>query len=262
MTAATVMSLGRALVLTISDSASMGKRDDLSGPEAKRTLEEAGFEVVAIEILPDERAEIESRLRRASEEGFRLVVTSGGTGLSPRDVTPEATLAVIDRHVPGIAELMRLESFKITPRAALSRAMAGIRQSTLIINLPGSVKGVRECLAAVRPILLFMVIAFLFPLVTLFVARLIRPQTGGKGKLMPYECGVDPDSDARQRYAIRYYVVAILFVIFDVETVFLFPWAIIYRQLRLFGLAEMLVFLGILIVGYVWIIKKGALDWA
>src|SRR5262245_41571403 len=147
------MSLGRALVLTISDSASTGKREDLSGPEAKRVLEEAGFDVVSVEILPDEREQIASRLRRASEEDYRLVVTSGGTGFSPRDVTPEATLAVIDREAPGIAELMRLESFKITPRAALSRATAGIRQSTLIINLPGSVKGVRECLAAVRPIL-------------------------------------------------------------------------------------------------------------
>jgi len=112
------------------------------------------------------------------------------------------------------------------------------------------------------PILLFIALAFLFPIVTLMIARLIRPQSGGEGKLMPYECGVDPDSDARQRYAIRYYVVAILFVIFDVETIFLFPWAIIYKQLALFGLVEMLVFLGILIVGYVWIIKKGALNWA
>jgi molybdopterin adenylyltransferase len=145
--------LGQALVLTISDTAAAGKREDLSGPAAKAILEEAGFEVAAVEILPDERDNIESRLRRASEEGYRLVVTSGGTGLSPRDVTPEATLAVIDRHVPGIAELMRLESLKITPRAALSRAVSGIRQSTLIINLPGSVKGVRECLAAVRPVL-------------------------------------------------------------------------------------------------------------
>jgi NADH-quinone oxidoreductase subunit A len=112
------------------------------------------------------------------------------------------------------------------------------------------------------PIFLFMALAFVFPVVTLFVAKLIRPSTGGQGKLAPYECGVDPDSDARQRYAIRYYVVAILFVIFDVETIFLFPWAIIYKQLALFGLIEMLVFLGILIIGYVWIIKKGALDWA
>src|SRR5215831_3258429 len=147
------MSLGRALILTISDSASAGKREDLSGPEAKRILLEAGFEVPSIEVLPDERFQIESRLRRASEEDYRLVVTSGGTGFSPRDVTPEATLAVIDRQAPGIAELMRLESLKITPKAALSRAVSGIRQSTLIINLPGSVKGVRECLTAVRPIL-------------------------------------------------------------------------------------------------------------
>jgi NADH-quinone oxidoreductase subunit A len=117
-------------------------------------------------------------------------------------------------------------------------------------------------LAGYIPIFLFIGIAFLFPVVTLMIAKLIRPNTGGQGKLAPYECGVDPDSDSRQRYAIRYYVVAILFVIFDVETVFLFPWAIIYRQLALFGLIEMLVFLGILIVGYVWVIKKGALNWA
>jgi NADH-quinone oxidoreductase subunit A len=112
------------------------------------------------------------------------------------------------------------------------------------------------------PIFLFMGLAFVFPVVTLLVAKLVRPHTGGAGKLAPYECGVDPDSDARQRYAIRYYVVAILFVIFDVETIFLFPWAVNYNMLGLFGLIEMLVFLGILIVGYAWIIKKGALDWA
>src|SRR5438874_8574645 len=147
------MILGKALILTISDTAAAGKREDLSGPEARRILTEIGFEVDRIDILPDERFQIESRLRRASEEGFRLVVTSGGTGLSPRDVTPEATLAVIDRNVPGIAEMMRLESLKITPRAAISRAGSGVRQATLIINLPGSVKGVRECLTAVRPIL-------------------------------------------------------------------------------------------------------------
>ena len=112
------------------------------------------------------------------------------------------------------------------------------------------------------PIFLFIAITFAFPIVTLLAAKLVRPNTGGEGKLSPYECGVDPESDARQRYAIRYYVVAILFVIFDVETVFLFPWAVIYKQLALFGLIEMMVFLGILIIGYIWIIKKGALDWA
>ena len=119
-----------------------------------------------------------------------------------------------------------------------------------------------DTLAGYIPIFLFMALAFAFPIVTLLVAKLVRPHSGGEGKLAPYECGVDPESDARQRYAIRYYVVAILFVIFDVETIFLFPWAIIFKQLALFGLIEMLVFLGILIVGYVWIIKKGALDWA
>jgi molybdenum cofactor synthesis domain-containing protein len=147
------MSLGSALVITLSDTAAAGNREDLSGPEAAKILGEAGFEVKGIEVLPDDRAEIESRLRLASVEGIRLVVTTGGTGLSPRDVTPEATLAVIDKLVPGISELMRAEGLKKTPRAALSRGVAGILQATLIINLPGSVKGVRECLGAVRPIL-------------------------------------------------------------------------------------------------------------
>ena len=119
-----------------------------------------------------------------------------------------------------------------------------------------------DTLAGYIPIFLFMALAVAFPVVTLLVAKLVRPHSGGQGKLAPYECGVEPESDARQRYAIRYYVVAILFVIFDVETIFLFPWAILFKQLALFGLIEMLVFLGILIVGYVWIIKKGALDWA
>ena len=146
-------SLGSALVITLSDTAAAGGRVDLSGPEAARILTEAGFDVRPVEILPDDRAAIESRLRGACDAGIPLVVTTGGTGLSPRDVTPDATLAVIERVVPGIAELMRFEGFRNTPRAALSRAVAGVRQSTLIINLPGSVKGVRECLGAVRPIL-------------------------------------------------------------------------------------------------------------
>jgi len=147
------MLLGSALVLTISDSAAAGKREDLSGPEARRILSEAGFDVQAIEILPDERSAIEARLRSACSEGFQIIATTGGTGLSPRDVTPEATLAVIEKTVPGIPELMRFEGAKSTPRAALSRAACGIRGVTLIINLPGSVKGVRECLGAVRPVL-------------------------------------------------------------------------------------------------------------
>jgi molybdenum cofactor synthesis domain-containing protein len=142
-----------ALVLTISDSASVGKREDLSGPECGRILEAMGFKVLGIDILPDERSAIEFRLREAAASAIDVVVTTGGTGLSPRDVTPEATRAVIDREVPGFAELMRREGAKNTPRAALSRAIAGIRGGTLIINLPGSVKGVRECLGALAPIL-------------------------------------------------------------------------------------------------------------
>src|SRR3954471_15672702 len=121
------MSLGTALVLTISDSASAGKREDLSGPEAKRILAESGFDVQAVEILPDARSAIESRLRSATTEGFQIVVTTGGTLFSPRDVTPEATVAVVEKVVPGIPELMRFEGPKNPPRAALSPAACGIR---------------------------------------------------------------------------------------------------------------------------------------
>ena len=148
-----MQTLGTAMVVTLSDTAAAGGREDLSGPEAARILSEAWFEVRPVEILPDDREVIEVRLKTACDEGLSLIVTTGGTGLSPRDVTPDATQAVVDKLVPGITELMRFESFRNTPRAALSRAVAGIRGTTLIINLPGSVKGVRECLGAVRPIL-------------------------------------------------------------------------------------------------------------
>ena len=119
-----------------------------------------------------------------------------------------------------------------------------------------------DVLPGYLPIFLFLILAFIFPVASLLIFKLIRPTTGGAAKLSAYECGVDPVGDARERYAIRYYLVAILFVIFDVETIFLFPWAIIYRTLPLFLLVEMLVFLGILVIGYIWIIKKGALEWA
>jgi len=149
-----VAELGKAVVLTISDSASAGDRDDLSGPEVRRILEEAGFEVDRVEIVPDERNAIQDKILWGCEtEGVQIVVTTGGTGLSPRDVTPEATLKVIDREVPGMAELMRLEGLKHTPKAALSRGVVGIRDQTLVVNLPGSVKGVRESLGALVPIL-------------------------------------------------------------------------------------------------------------
>jgi len=111
------------------------------------------------------------------------------------------------------------------------------------------------------PIFLFVVIvATLIPL-TLVLAKLVRPENPNRVKLMPYECGIDPFDDSRGRYTVRYYIVAILFVVFDVETIFLFPWAVKFKALGTFGLLEMLIFLGILIVGYVWIWKKGALEW-
>lgn len=111
------------------------------------------------------------------------------------------------------------------------------------------------------PIFLFLVVAFLFPVVTIVAAGLIRPAAPSRTKLEAYECGIQAASGSRGRYTIRFYVVAILFVIFDVEAVFLFPWAVRYRQLGWFGIAEVALFLAFLIVGYVWAYKKGALEW-
>ena len=111
------------------------------------------------------------------------------------------------------------------------------------------------------PIFIFVAIAILFPTVTIIVARLIRPSSPSVTKLEAYECGIKAASDSRGRYTVRFYIIAILFVIFDVETIFLFPWAIRYKALGWFGVAEMVVFLAILIVGYIWAYKKGALEW-
>jgi NADH-quinone oxidoreductase subunit A len=112
------------------------------------------------------------------------------------------------------------------------------------------------------PIVIFGVIAAAFPVVTLWIFKFIRPSFRATAeKVMPYECGITPESDSRHRYTVRFYVVAILFVVFDVETVFLYPWAVQYQSLGLYGLVEMLIFLGILIVGYVWLWNRGALDW-
>lgn len=111
------------------------------------------------------------------------------------------------------------------------------------------------------PIFLFMAIAMAFPTVTIIAARLIRPSAPSITKLEAYECGIKAASDSRGRYTVRFYIVAILFVIFDVETIFLFPWAVRYKSLGWFGVAEMVVFLAILVVGYIWAYKKGALEW-
>jgi NADH-quinone oxidoreductase subunit A len=111
------------------------------------------------------------------------------------------------------------------------------------------------------PIFIFIgVIAVLLPL-TLMLAKLVRPSNPNKVKLMPYECGIDPIDNARGRYTVRYYIIAILFVVFDVETIFLFPWAVKFKALGLFGFVEILIFLAILIAGYIWVWKKGALEW-
>jgi molybdenum cofactor synthesis domain-containing protein len=139
----------RAAVVTVSDGVTHGTRVDVSGDACEELLRAAGFDVVERHVIPDERAEIEPVLRRLADEvRLNLVVTTGGTGFGPRDVTPEATRAVIDREAPGLAELMRRAGLEKTPLAALSRAVCGSRGGTLIVNLPGSPKGVRESLEA------------------------------------------------------------------------------------------------------------------
>jgi molybdopterin adenylyltransferase len=141
-------------VITLSDKGSKGERVDLSGPEVIRMLKEIGIETTGYEIVPDEADVIEKKLIEfVDERGFDLVVTTGGTGVSPRDVTPDATLKVIDKEIPGMAEAMRRESMEKTPHAMISRAVAGIRRTTLIVNLPGSPKGVRENLSVILPAL-------------------------------------------------------------------------------------------------------------
>lgn len=143
----------RLAILTSSDKGSLGLREDKSGPLIAEALQSLG-KIVATAVVPDDRDQIADQLRTwADQDHMDLILTTGGTGLSPRDVTPEATLAVIDRLVPGIPEAIRAESLKITSRAMLSRAVAGIRGRTLIINLPGSPRAVAECLAVIEPVL-------------------------------------------------------------------------------------------------------------
>ena len=139
-------------VITISDRGYRGERADKSGPEIKSMLEGMGITILHSKVIPDDKELIEEALREyADVKKLDLILTTGGTGVSPRDVTPDATLQVIEKEVPGMAEAMRRESAAVTPHAMISRAVAGIRGASLIINLPGSPKGVRENLAAVLP---------------------------------------------------------------------------------------------------------------
>jgi molybdopterin adenylyltransferase len=140
-------------ILTVSDKGARGEREDRSGPAIREMMEAAGGEIVRAKIVADEQDEIRAVLIEWSDEGLDLILTTGGTGFSPRDWTPEATKAVIDRETPGIAEAMRRAGIEKTPTAMLSRAAAGIRKRTLIVNLPGSEKAVRESLVAILPAL-------------------------------------------------------------------------------------------------------------
>ena len=137
----------RAAIITASDSGYRGEREDLSGPAIKEILEREGYEVISMDILPDDQVMLAGKLQEiADSEKAELILTTGGTGFSERDVTPEATEEVIERKVPGIPEAIRAYSMTITKSAMLSRATAGIRGKTLIVNLPGSPKAVRESL--------------------------------------------------------------------------------------------------------------------
>ncbi len=141
-------------VITVSDKGSRGEREDISGREIIRTLVNLGIRVDDYEIVPDEKESIQGKIREYIDtKNLDLVVTTGGTGVSPRDVTPDATLEILDRELPGMAEAMRRESMKKTPHAMISRAVAGVRGQSLIINLPGSPKGARENLAVIIPAL-------------------------------------------------------------------------------------------------------------
>jgi molybdopterin adenylyltransferase len=143
-----------AVAITVSDRCARAEQDDVSGRALVDLLRDAGANIVAREVLPDELEPLAERLRDLADRGdVNLIITTGGTGFGPRDNTPEATLRVIEREAPGLAEAIRAESMKHTPMAMISRGVSGIRNGTLIINLPGSPKAVRESFAVIAPVL-------------------------------------------------------------------------------------------------------------
>jgi NADH-quinone oxidoreductase subunit A len=133
---------------------------------------------------------------------------------------------------------------------------------TVLLMLQAASSATEAPVFSYLPIVLFLIVAAAFPGVALLVLRAVRPHVYDPKKMMPYECGIDPIKDARERFSVRFYIIAMLFLIFDVETVFLLPWAIVYDQLAIFGLIEMLIFIGILVIGYYYAWRKGALNWA
>ena len=144
----------RAVVITVSDACSRGERKDESGELLIQLLQEMGAEIVLTKIVSDELGPLTETLRQAADRAdVNIIVTTGGTGLGPRDNTPEATLAIIQREAPGLSEAMRMDTLKHTPMAMISRGVCGIRSGALIINLPGSPKSVRESFAVIRPVL-------------------------------------------------------------------------------------------------------------
>jgi molybdenum cofactor synthesis domain-containing protein len=144
----------RTAILTISDMCSQGRREDTSGQTIEEMLHKENFEVCEKTIVPDDYETITKTIKRFSDElKVEIVLTTGGTGLGPRDVTPEATTAVCDRMAPGFSEILRCESYKKTPNAVLSRGVSGMRDNTLVINMPGSPKAVRECMEIILKVL-------------------------------------------------------------------------------------------------------------
>jgi len=141
-------------IITVSDKGARGMREDLSGPEIEKTITSLPAEVKIYEIVPDSKEKIANKIKEFVDvKGLDLIITTGGTGVSPRDVTPEATREVIEKEITGMSEVMRMEGLKKTPHAMISRAVVGIRHQSLIVNLPGSPKAVRENLLAILPAL-------------------------------------------------------------------------------------------------------------